>query len=175
MSRRVVFWTVVALAGAIVLAVAGAIIFSFVNGNELVEDAGSGFAAYATIFALVFAEAVKWTADRALWRDLLPAAERALTWCDTYGDPDKDGYIEYGHRPGEMRSQGWKDSAQSLSDPDGKWSKLPAALVEVQAYVYAAKMGVADLYEIDGDRTRIGLWRPQGPDGRDETSRERVD
>ena len=111
------------------------------------------------LFALVFAEAVKWTADRALWRDLLPAAERALTWCDTYGDPDNDGYVEYGHRPGEMRSQGWKDSAQSLSDPDGKWSKLPAALVEVQAYVYAAKMGVADLYEIDGDRTRADRLR----------------
>ena len=111
------------------------------------------------LFAFVFAETVKWTADRALWRDLLPAAERALTWCDTYGDPDKDGYVEYGHRPGEMRSQGWKDSAQSLSDPDGKWSKLPAALVEVQAYVYAAKMGVADLYELDGDRTRADRLR----------------
>jgi glycogen debranching enzyme len=111
------------------------------------------------LFALVFAEAVKWTADRALWRDMLPAAERALTWCDTYGDPDKDGYVEYGHKPGEMRSQGWKDSAQSLSDPDGKWSKLPAALVEVQAYVYAAKMGIADLYELDGDRARAERLR----------------
>jgi glycogen debranching enzyme len=116
------------------------------------------------LFALVFAETVKWTADRALWRDLLPAAERALTWCDTYGDQDKDGYVEYGHRPGEMRSQGWKDSAQSLSDPDGKWSKLPAALVEVQAYVYAAKMGVADLYEIDGDRTRADRLRHEAKD-----------
>jgi glycogen debranching enzyme len=116
------------------------------------------------LFALVFAETVKWTADRALWRDLLPAAERALTWCDTYGDADRDGYVEYGHRPGEMRSQGWKDSAQSLSDPDGKWSKLPAALVEVQAYVYAAKMGVADLYEIDGDRTRADRLRGEAKD-----------
>jgi glycogen debranching enzyme len=116
------------------------------------------------LFALVFAETVKWTADRALWRDLLPAAERALTWCDTYGDPDKDGYVEYGHRPGEMRSQGWKDSAQSLSDPDGKWSKLPAALVEVQAYVYAAKMGVADLYEVDGDHTRAERLRGEAKD-----------
>ena len=44
------------------------------------------------LFALIFTEAVKWTADRALWRELLPAAERALTWCDgPYGDPDRDG------------------------------------------------------------------------------------
>jgi glycogen debranching enzyme len=111
------------------------------------------------LFALVFAEAVKWTGDRALWRELLPNAERALTWCDTYGDPDHDGYVEFGSRDTEMRSQGWKDSAQSLSDPDGKWSKLPAALVEVQAYVYAAKMGIADLYELDDDRARAERLR----------------
>src|SRR5207249_12012582 len=54
------------------------------------------------LFTLVFAEAVKWTGDRALWRELLPAAERALPWCDTYGDPDHDGYVEYGHRPADV-------------------------------------------------------------------------
>jgi len=121
---------------------------------------------------MVFAETVKWTADRALWRDLLPHAERALTWCDTYGDPDKDGYVEYGHRPAEMRSQGWKDSAQSLSDPDGKWSKLPAALVEVQAYVYAAKMGIADLYDVDGDRTRADRLRSEAKELRERFERD---
>jgi len=111
------------------------------------------------LFALIFAETVKWTGDRSLWRELLPAAERALTWCDTYGDPDKDGYVEYGTRGSEMRSQGWKDSSNSLSDPDGKWSKLPAALVEVQAYVYAAKAGIADLYAVDGDVVRADRLR----------------
>jgi glycogen debranching enzyme len=114
------------------------------------------------LFALVFAETVKWTADRELWRDLLPAAERALTWCDgPYGDADGDGYVEYGARNSDLRSQGWKDSPQSLSDPDGAWSKLPAALVEVQAYVYAAKMGIADLYALDGDAARAQRLRAE--------------
>jgi glycogen debranching enzyme len=112
------------------------------------------------LFALVFAETVKWTADRALWRDLLPAAERAITWCDgPYGDPDQDGYVEYGTRGTALRSQGWKDSSESLSDPDGSWSDLPAALVEVQAYVYAAKIGLADLYALDGDGKRADRLR----------------
>ena len=125
------------------------------------------------LFALVFAETVKWTADRTLWRELLPAAERALTWCDgPYGDPDRDGYVEYGTRDTEMRSQGWKDSANSLSDPDGKWSKLPAALVEVQAYVYAAKMGVADLYQIDGDRARADKLRGEAKELRERFERD---
>ncbi len=124
------------------------------------------------LFALVFAETIKWTADRALWRELLPAAERALNWCDTYGDPDRDGYVEYGARSSYMRSQGWKDSQQSLSDPDGEWSKLPAALVEVQAYVYAAKMGVADLYALDGDTTRADRLRGEARELRERFERD---
>ncbi|HUQ42396.1 MAG TPA: glycogen debranching N-terminal domain-containing protein [Candidatus Limnocylindrales bacterium] len=117
------------------------------------------------LFAFVFAETVKWTGDRALWRDLLPAAERALTWSDgRYGDPDGDGYVEYGARGTALRSQGWKDSSESLSDRDGTWSELPAALVEVQAYVYAAKMGLAELYEIDGDDKRAQKLREEARD-----------
>ena len=117
------------------------------------------------LFALVFAETVKWTADRTLWRDLLPSAERALTWCDgPYGDVDRDGYVEYGTRGTSLRSQGWKDSSESLSDPDGGWSDLPAALVEVQGYVYAAKHGLADLYELDGDQKRADRLRAEARD-----------
>lgn len=114
------------------------------------------------LFAAIFAETVKWTADRELWRELLPAAERALEWCDgKYGDPDKDGYVQHGVRTSEMRNQGWKDSAMSLSYPDGSWVDLPAALVEVQAYVYMAKSGLADLYELDGDASRADTLRGQ--------------
>ena len=113
------------------------------------------------LFAMLFAETVKWTGDRALWRELLPAAERASTWCDTCGDADHDGYIEYGASPSDLRNQGWKDSANSLSDPDGQPAALPAALVEAQAYVYAAKCGLADLYAIDGEADRAGVLRAQ--------------
>ena len=113
------------------------------------------------LFAMLFAETVKWTGDRALWRELLPAAERAITWCDTFGDADHDGYIEYGASPSDLRNHGWKDSANSLSDPDGQPSVLPAALVEAQAYVYAAKCGLADLYAIDGDADRAAALRAE--------------
>ncbi len=125
------------------------------------------------LFALLFAETIKWTGDRALWRDMLPAAERALTWCDgPYGDPDGDGYVEYGARGTALRSQGWKDSSESLSQPDGTWSTLPAALVEVQAYVYAAKIGMADLYAIDGDNKRAERLRGEAADLRRRFARD---
>ena len=113
------------------------------------------------LFAMLFAETVKWTGDRVLWRELLPAAERAIAWCDTYGDADGDGYIEYGASPSDLRNHGWKDSANSLSDPGGQPSSLPAALVEAQAYVFAAKRGLADLYALDGDTERAAALRAQ--------------
>src|SRR5438445_454627 len=97
---------------------------------------------------------------------------RALTWCDTYGDADHDGYVEYGHRPSDLVSQGWKDSANSLSDPDGTPSQLPAALVEVQAYVYGAKRGLADLYEIDGDTARAAKLRAEAAELRERFERD---
>jgi len=112
------------------------------------------------LFVLLFAEAIRWTGDRELWKELLPAAERALAWCDgPHGDPDRDGYVEHGTRTGEMRNQGWKDSAMSLSYPDGTWADLPADLVEVQGYVFAAKRALADLFEQDGDGARADRLR----------------
>jgi len=124
------------------------------------------------LFALVFAETIKWTADRALWRELLPAAERALTWCDTLGDRDGDGFIEYGTRGSELRNQGWKDTADSLCEPDGRWTTLPAALVEVQGYLYAAKTGLADLYAVDGDPARADVLRGQARELREQFERD---
>jgi glycogen debranching enzyme len=119
-----------------------------------------GSADATPLFVHLFAETVKWTGDKRLWRELLPAAERALAWCDgPHGDVDGDGYVEYGAHDSEMRNQGWKDSAMSLSYPDGQWAELPAALVEVQGYVYAGKMGLAELYELDGDRARADHLR----------------
>ena len=58
MSRRAVFWTVVALAGVLLLAVVGALVYSYANAEELIEDTGGGLAAYLTIFGLVFADAI---------------------------------------------------------------------------------------------------------------------
>ena len=112
------------------------------------------------LFVALFAETVRWTGDRELWREILPAAERAIEWCDgPHGDVDRDGYVEHGAHSSEMRNQGWKDSAMSLSYTDGRWADLPAALVEVQGYVYAAKTGLAELYELDGDHVRADHLR----------------
>lgn len=108
------------------------------------------------LFVVLFVETMAWLGDgdmgRALYKDLLPAALRALEWCDNHGDLDGDGYVEY--RPGAkggVTNQGWKDSFDSLQYPDGSPATLPAALIEVQGYVYEAKMGLARLARLNGN------------------------
>src|SRR5207248_9415941 len=48
---------------------------------------------------------------------------------------------------GGVRNQGWKDSHDSLLYPDGRPVELPVALVEVQGYVYQAKVGLSRIFE----------------------------
>ena len=94
------------------------------------------------LFLCALAETVDWTGDTALFEELWPAAEAALAWCDTYGDKDGDGYLEYGIGA-EARNQGWKDSNDSLTNVDGSDVMRPAALCEVQGYLYRGLLGMA--------------------------------
>lgn len=111
-----------------------------------------GSADSTPLFVMLFAEAMRWLDADALYDDLLPHVRRALAWCDTYGDPDGDGYIEFGqYAGGGLANQGWKDSHDSLHHPDGAEVLRPVALAEVQAYVYAAKAWLADIVERRGD------------------------
>ncbi|HKW78584.1 MAG TPA: glycogen debranching N-terminal domain-containing protein [Candidatus Limnocylindria bacterium] len=108
------------------------------------------------LFVSLFVDTVRWLGDWSLYRELLGHADAALRWCDTFGDPDRDGFVEYGSTGSgvELRNKGWKDSRSSLSYRDGSLAELPAALVEVQSYVYHAKRGMAELASLDGDAER---------------------
>jgi glycogen debranching enzyme len=111
------------------------------------------------LFVMLFARTMRWLDADALYDDLLPHVRRALEWCDTWGDADGDGYIEYGRffAPNGVANQGWKDSHDSLHHPDGSEVLRPVALAEAQAYVYAAKAWLADIVERRGDL----LWAAQ--------------
>ena len=97
-------------------------------------------------------------AARALW----PHVERALAWIDTYGDRDGDGFVEYGRRNADgLLNQGWKDSFDSIFHADGTLAEGPIALVEVQGYVFAARMLAAGMARALGDRERASKLEQQ--------------
>ncbi|MEW6058950.1 MAG: amylo-alpha-1,6-glucosidase [Actinomycetota bacterium] len=106
-------------------------------------------------FLIVYAQYFRWTGDHEFAMKLLPAAEAALRWIDEHGDLDGDGFVEYLSRsPRGIRNQGWKDSGDSIVHVDGRLAEPPIALSEVQAYVYLARIRMADVYRALGDEHR---------------------
>ncbi len=104
------------------------------------------------LFLVLLVEAMNWLDDHDLFVELTPAALTALGWIDHFGDLDGDGFVEYdAHAVGGVRNQGWKDSRDSLQYADGRPVELPAALVEVQGYVYHAKAGLARMLARKGE------------------------
>lgn len=109
-----------------------------------------------SLFVLLFAETVAWTADKRLYHDLLPNVSAALQWIEKFGDLDGDGMIEYWSdqtSPVKIRHQVWKDSHDSLHHPDGRQPSGNVTPVEVQGYTYAAYMRLAEVAAAFGDPT----------------------
>ena len=114
------------------------------------------------LFLLLAAEYYAWTADLEVLREVEPSLRAALQWVDTYGDPDRCGYLEYEKRsPTGLVNQGWKDSREAVIYADGTLAKPPIALVEVQGYVYAAKKKLAPLFAALGDHALASRLRQE--------------
>jgi glycogen debranching enzyme len=104
------------------------------------------------LFVLLAAFYYRRTADIDFLRSIWPNIRAALDWIDRFGDIDGDGFVEYARKTESgLLQQGWKDSQDSVFHHDGRLVEGPIALCEVQAYVYAAKSGIAEVAEALGD------------------------
>jgi glycogen debranching enzyme len=120
--------------------------------GELPHRPYYGSADATPLWLILFEETFRWTGDIELVRSLWPNALAALDWIDRYGDRDGDGFVEYGRRsPAGLLNQGWKDSGDSMRHRDGSIAETPIALVEIQGYVYDAKLRMAALARRLGD------------------------
>lgn len=117
------------------------------------------------LFVMLLAECWRWGADEAAIRELLPAADAALSWADSYGDRDGDGFLEYQRATDRgLVNQGWKDSFDGINYAAGQIADGPIALCEVQGYAYAAYLARADLAECFGDPATADRCRAHAAD-----------
>jgi glycogen debranching enzyme len=110
------------------------------------------------LFVLLAGAYLDRTGDLVSIEAMMPNIEAALSWIETYGDSDRDGFVEY-HRQTDqgLANQGWKDSHDSISHADGAIARSPIALAEVQAYVYGAWRAAASIARHLGDRERARI------------------
>ena len=138
----------------------GKIIHEIRHGESVSGTSGGpGGAAYygsvdaTPLFVMLLGELRRWgVLPSPLADELLPHADRAMTWIERYGDLDGDGFIEYRRRTDRgLVNQGWKDSSDGINFADGTIAQPPIALAEVQGYVYAAYLARAHIARDMGD------------------------
>jgi glycogen debranching enzyme len=130
--------------------------------NEIPQTPYYGSVDSTPLFLILIGEHANWTGDLGLFNELRSNIERALAWVDHNGHGDNGPYLTYSTRSSKgLANQGWKDSGDSIMNADGSLAEPPIALVEVQGYVYRAKLLIADLYARSGDHEAASRLRRQ--------------
>jgi glycogen debranching enzyme len=122
------------------------------NLKEIPQTPYYGAVDSTPLFLILLGEYANWTGDLTVFHQLRDNVERALRWIDEYGVHVSSGYLAYASKSRRgLGNQGWKDSSNSIMNADGSLASPPIAPVEVQGYVYRAKLLIADLYARAGD------------------------
>jgi glycogen debranching enzyme len=125
------------------------------------------------LFLILIGQHAQWSGDLTLFTRLQSNIERALQWIDTHGHRENPRYLAYSSRSKKgLSNQGWKDSGDSIMNADGSLAEPPIALVEVQGYVYMARLLMADLYERNGDHDRARGLRQQAGELKEHFNRD---
>jgi glycogen debranching enzyme len=112
--------------------------------NEIPQTPYYGSVDSTPLFLILMARHANWTGDLSLFHELRDSIEQAFEWIKRFGDKSGNGYLEYSSKSKKgLGNQGWKDSGDSIVNADGTLAKPPIALVEVQGYVYLAKLSIA--------------------------------
>ncbi len=102
------------------------------------------------LFIIALEEHIRATGRRELLHELAKNFRRALQWIEE--SVDRRGYLRYQRQGGEgLVNQGWKDSWDAVHFHDGRLAEGPIALVEVQGYLYRARVVAARLLRALGD------------------------
>ncbi len=115
------------------------------------------------LWLLLYAEYYAWTNDRETLEKLWPNALAAMDWVDR--NLQETGYLSYACKSSRgLVNQGWKDSGDCIVRRDGTLAQGAIALCEVQAYVYAAKVRLAEIARL---KKRLDLAETWSEEARD--------
>ena len=106
------------------------------------------------LWLMLLGEAWRWLGDRKLLEELRPNAEAALGWLERRLE-EGGGFVRYERKHDKgLENQGWKDSRDGVSFPDGTIAPPPIALVEVQGYAVGALTAMSAIVRELGDEAR---------------------
>jgi len=115
------------------------------------------------LWLMLYAEYYVWTHDQETLEALWPNALAAMDWIDR--NMQKTGYLSYYRRSKRgLNNQGWKDSGDCIVNLKGELAIGPISLCEVQAYVYAAKVKLAEIAKTKKQLDLAEIWLEEARD-----------
>jgi glycogen debranching enzyme len=112
--------------------------------NEIPHTPYYGTVDATPLWLMLYSEYYAWTHDGETLENLWNPALAAMDWIDR--NMRQTGYLSYYRKSKRgLANQGWKDSGDCIVDRKGELANGAIALCEVQAYVYAAKMRLAEI------------------------------
>lgn len=115
------------------------------------------------LWLMLYCEYYAWTNDKETLERLWPNALAAMEWIDR--NCRETGYLSYYLKSSRgLVNQGWKDSGDCIVNRNGELATGAIALCEVQAYVYAAKVRLAEIARL---KKRLDLADRWEEDARD--------
>ncbi|MDZ8188297.1 MAG: amylo-alpha-1,6-glucosidase [Nostoc sp. ChiSLP02] len=112
------------------------------------------------LWLMLYADYYAWTHDQELLEQLWPNALAAMEWIDR--NSQQTGYLSYYCKSKRgLANQGWKDSGDCIVDRKGELANGPIALCEVQAYVYGAKMRLAEIARMKKRLDLADRWQEE--------------
>lgn len=113
------------------------------------------------LWLMLYAEYFAWTADRDTIDRLWSTALAAMGWIDRELKQG-NGYLAYRRKSKNgLDNQGWKDSGNCIVNAKGEMARGSIALSEVQGYVYAAKVRLAQLARHRGEEFLADRWEQE--------------
>ncbi len=110
------------------------------------------------LWLMLYAEYYAWTHDTETLERLWPNAQAAMAWIDY--NCKATGYLSYERQSKRgLANQGWKDSGDCIVNRQGELATGAISLCEVQAYVYAAKIRLAEIARLKKRLDLADQWQ----------------
>ena len=123
------------------------------------------------LWLMLYAEYFAWTADRETLELLWPNALAAMDWIDR--NCQETGYLSYQRQSKRgLANQGWKDSGDCIVNRKGQLAMGAIALSEVQAYVYSAKLRLAEIARMKKRLDLSDRWQDEARDLKNRFNRD---
>lgn len=115
------------------------------------------------LWIMLYTEYFAWTADQETLELLWPNALAAMDWIDR--SMKETSYLSYFRKSRRgLDNQGWKDSGDCIVNRKGQLAQGAISLCEVQAYVYAAKIRLAQIARMKKRLDLAERWEEEARD-----------